>query len=65
MKRNIISGIKEIYNDLMYKVSWPTRKELSSSTIIVMIASFVMSFVIFLIDFSFENIVSFFYKNFK
>jgi len=59
--KKIINYIKESYNELVYKVSWPTRQELSNSTIVVMTASLVMALVIFAIDSSFENIVKFFY----
>jgi preprotein translocase subunit SecE len=58
----LISYIKESYNELVHKVSWPTRQELSSSTIVVMTASLIMAVVVFAIDFSFEWIVSNFYK---
>jgi preprotein translocase subunit SecE len=60
--KKIINYIKESYNELVHKVSWPTRQELSSSTIVVMIASLIMAVVIFAIDFSFESIVAFFYS---
>ena len=59
--KKIINYIKESYNELVHKVSWPTRQELSSSTVVVMTASLIMAVVIFAIDFSFENIVKFFY----
>lgn len=58
----VISYIKESYNELVHKVSWPTRQELSSSTIVVMTASLIMAVVVFAIDFSFESIVKFFYE---
>ncbi|MDR2058221.1 MAG: preprotein translocase subunit SecE [Dysgonamonadaceae bacterium] len=61
--QKISNYIKESYNELVHKVSWPTRQELSSSTIVVMTASLIMAAVIFVIDFSFENLVDFFYKN--
>jgi preprotein translocase subunit SecE len=60
--RNIGDYIKETYNELVYKVSWPARQELSSSTIVVMIASLIMAVVIFAIDSSFESVVKFFYS---
>jgi preprotein translocase subunit SecE len=53
---------KESYNELVYKVSWPTRQELSSSTVVVMTASLIMAAVIFVIDFGFENLVKIFYE---
>jgi preprotein translocase subunit SecE len=58
----IINYIKESYNELVHKVSWPTRQELSSSTIVVMTASLLMAVVVFAIDFSFESVVTFFYN---
>ena len=60
--KKIISYIKEAYNELVHKVSWPTRQELSSSTVVVMVASLIMAVVVFAIDFSFEWIVSHFYN---
>ena len=60
--KKIINYIKESYNELVHKVSWPTRQELSSSTVVVMTASLIMALVIFAIDFSFESIVKFFYS---
>ncbi|MDR0543577.1 MAG: preprotein translocase subunit SecE [Dysgonamonadaceae bacterium] len=58
----VINYIKEAYSELVHKVSWPTRQELSSSTIVVMTASLIMAVVVFAIDFSFEWIVSHFYN---
>lgn len=55
--------IKESYSELVYKVSWPTRQELSSSTIVVMTASLIMAAVIFVIDTGFEKTIEAFYKN--
>ena len=59
--KKIISYIKEAYNELVHKVSWPSRQDLSSSTVIVMVASLIMALVVFVIDFSFEWVVSHFY----
>jgi preprotein translocase subunit SecE len=64
--QRISNYIKESYNELVHKVSWPTRQELSSSTVVVMTASLIMAVVIFVIDFGFENLVKVFYdKIFK
>ena len=57
----IINYIKESYNELVHKVSWPTQQELTSSTVVVMTASLLMAIVLFAIDFSFKSIVNFFY----
>ena len=52
--KKIIAYIKDAYNELVYKVSWPTREELTSSTIIVMIASLFIALIIFAMDSLFE-----------
>ncbi|MCL1933126.1 MAG: preprotein translocase subunit SecE, partial [Candidatus Azobacteroides sp.] len=41
----IINYIKESYNELVHKVSWPTQQELTSSTVVVMTASLLMAIV--------------------
>jgi len=47
---NRLTDIKESYNELVHKVSWPTQSELASSTIVVMVASIIAALVIWLID---------------
>lgn len=58
----VIDYIKESYDELMHKVSWPTWKELQSSAIVVSIASLIIALVVFLMDISFKNILQEFYK---
>ena len=55
---------EEAYNELVHKVSWPTFKELQNSAFIVMVASFIIALIVFVMDFSFENIMSFVYSLF-
>ena len=54
--------IKESYNELVHKVSWPTFSQLQSSTIVVMIASLLFAIVVLAMDASFENIMKAIYK---
>ena len=53
--------IQEAYDELVHKVTWPTWKELQSSALIVMVASLIISLIIFAIDLSFRNIMEFIY----
>ncbi len=53
--------LHEAYDELMHKVTWPTWKELVSSASVVMVASFIIALVIFVMDISFENIMKFIY----
>ena len=50
---SIKTYINESYNELVHKVSWPTWKELQSSSILVLVATVVTSLIIFLMDFVF------------
>jgi preprotein translocase subunit SecE len=55
---------EEAYNELVHKVSWPTFKELQNSAFIVMVASLIIALIVFIMDFSFDSIMSFVYKLF-
>jgi len=54
---NRLTDIKESYNELVNKVSWPTTSELANSTIVVMVASIIASLVILLMDVCIDNIM--------
>jgi preprotein translocase subunit SecE len=43
--------INETVNEMVHNVTWPTWKELQSNTIIVVIASVIISLFIFVMDF--------------
>lgn len=60
--KKVISYIKESYNELVYKVSWPTRSELSSSAVVVMFASLIIAVLIGVVDFGFEAVMNFIYS---
>ena len=59
----IVDYIKDSYNELVHKVSWPTRAELSSSAVVVLFASIIIALVVFAIDFVFENVIRLVYDN--
>ena len=54
--------IKESYNELVQKVSWPSFPQLQSSTVVVMVASAIFAIVVLLMDISFESIMSKIYE---
>ena len=60
--KKILADIKESYNELVYKVSWPTRAELSKSAVVVMFASLIIAIVIFVMDQGFEHLMEFIYE---
>ncbi len=46
----IVNYIKNSYDELMHKVSWPTMSELTNSTVVVFVASLIIALVIFVMD---------------
>ncbi len=58
----IIEYIKEAYNELMNKVSWPTWLELQNSTTLVIIGSIIFALIIFVMDLISDNILSTYYQ---
>lgn len=65
MSNKIRTYIDEISDELNHKVSWPTRAELQNSAIVVLIATLIISFMIFAMDFSFSKIMGVFYNFFN
>ncbi len=55
-------AVKDSYNELVYKVTWPTRKELTNSAVVVMIASVIIAIFVFIVDQIFENLMKLIYN---
>jgi len=56
--------ILESIDELRYKVTWPKYAELQGSSVLVLVASLIFAVIIGVIDFSFDNVMSWFYKEF-
>lgn len=59
--KKIVAYLRDAYNELVYKVSWPSKEELSGSTVIVLIASLIIAIIVFGIDSLFEWILKILY----
>ena len=57
MFKKITNYCKESYDELVHKVSWPTRSELSSSAVVVLYASLLIALVVWLMDSAFRFIM--------
>jgi len=55
--RKFFNNLREIREEMMNKVSWPTWSELTESAIVVSIASLIIAVVVLAMDLSFENIL--------
>jgi preprotein translocase subunit SecE len=62
--KKIKQYIKESYDELMHKVSWPTWSELQNSAIVVSIASLIIAVAVYLMDISFSTLLKQFYNLF-
>jgi len=60
--KKIKKYFQEVYSELMHKVSWPTWKELQSSSIVVMIASIIIALIIAIMDGAFRNLMQVIYS---
>lgn len=60
--KNLATYCKESFEELAHKTTWPTRKELTHSAIVVLIASIIIAIVVFAFDFFFEWIMNFIYS---
>jgi preprotein translocase subunit SecE len=56
--------IDEVTDELKNKVSWPTASELQSSAVVVLVATVIISLIIFAMDFSSSKVMTLFYSMF-
>jgi preprotein translocase subunit SecE len=56
--------LKETYNELVYKVSWPSWADLQSSSIVVLVASLIIALIVFAMDITFRQLFNFLYDIF-
>lgn len=60
---NVVQFIKESYEEMTQKVTWPTWSELQSSAVLVLVASFIIALVVFAMDKGANYILETFYKS--
>jgi preprotein translocase subunit SecE len=54
--------IQESYEELVNKVSWPTWKDLQTSSVIVLVSSFMIALVVFFMDSVFNRFMRLLYS---
>jgi preprotein translocase subunit SecE len=60
----MVNFIKESIDELKTKVSWPSYSELQRSSVLVLVGAMVFALLLFVIDQSFENVMTWFYNQF-
>ena len=61
MFKKVVAICKDSYDELSQKTTWPTRKELTHSAIVVLTASIIIALVVFLMDTVFESLMQLIY----
>lgn len=61
--KKIVNYCKACYEELVYKTTWPTRKQLTHSAMVVLSASLVIALVVFGMDSVFRFVMSSIYPN--
>jgi preprotein translocase subunit SecE len=61
----VTSYLKESYRELLEKVTWPTWQQLQQSTMIVLIATIIITAIIWVMDLGIAKTLQFFYSFFK
>ena len=63
MLKKIVNYCKACYDELAHKTTWPTRKELTQSAVLVLTASLIIAVVVWLMDVAFKAVMSSIYPN--
>ena len=61
----ISAYFKDSYQELTEKVTWPTWSELQQSTVIVLVATVIITGVVWIMDFSSNQLLKLIYSLFK
>jgi preprotein translocase subunit SecE len=61
----IQSYFRDSYNELMEKVTWPNWQQLQQSTMIVLVATLVITAIVWVLDLGSSNLLKFVYSLFK
>jgi len=63
-KFKLTAYLKDSYDELKHKTSWPTWSELQGSAIVVSVASLIIALVVYMMDISIRTLLEQFYKLF-
>ncbi len=63
MFKCILNYCKDSYEELVNKVTWPSRSELAGSAVVVLYASLLIALVVFAMDSVFESLMKIVYPN--
>jgi preprotein translocase subunit SecE len=59
----VVEFIKESYDEMLHKVTWPTWLELQNSAALVLVASLIIALIILVMDQAASNVLHLFYQS--
>jgi preprotein translocase subunit SecE len=59
--RKFINYLKESWVELTKKVTWPTWTKLQNSAVLVLVSTFILALVVFVMDYAFQKLMEFIY----
>ncbi len=62
--RKFIAYLKDVYDEMVHKVTWPTWEELQVQALVVMVATVIIATVILFMDVTFKNLMKAIYSLF-
>jgi preprotein translocase subunit SecE len=63
--KKIEAYFKDSYRELTEKVTWPTWEQLQQSTMIVLVATLLITGIVWIMDFASSGVLQFVYSLFK
>ncbi|MGB4772947.1 MAG: preprotein translocase subunit SecE [Sphingobacteriales bacterium] len=63
--KKIEAYFKDSYRELTEKVTWPTWEQLQQSTMIVLVATLLITGIVWVMDFASSGVLQFVYSLFK
>lgn len=58
----VVEFIKESYDEMLHKVTWPTWIELQNSAALVLVASLIIALIVLAMDQSASHVMQLFYQ---
>ena len=63
MLKRFINYCKACYDELAHKTTWPTLPQLTHTAVVVLSASLIIAFIVWVMDFVFKFVMSSIYPN--
>jgi preprotein translocase subunit SecE len=58
---NVQAYLREIYDEMLHKVTWPTWNTLQNSAVVVLLATFIFAAVVYVMDLAFGQTMDLIY----